>query len=65
MMLLLALVPLELLQRAAYGGTYDLVHHQLSDLGISASMIDIAAEPESWKPLLQPNTKVSSAMALL
>ncbi|WIA36723.1 hypothetical protein OEZ86_007995 [Tetradesmus obliquus] len=47
-----------LIQRAAYGGTYDLVHHQLKDLGISATMIDIAAAADSWQPLLQPNTKV-------
>jgi O-acetylhomoserine/O-acetylserine sulfhydrylase-like pyridoxal-dependent enzyme len=46
------------LQRAAYGGTYDLVHHQLKDLGISATMIDIAAAADSWEPLLQQNTKV-------
>jgi O-acetylhomoserine/O-acetylserine sulfhydrylase-like pyridoxal-dependent enzyme len=51
------------LQRAAYGGTYDLVHHQLKDLGISATMIDIAAAADSWQPLLQPNTKVNSTTA--
>jgi hypothetical protein len=53
-----------LIQRAAYGGTYDLVHHQLKDLGISASMIDISAATDSWKPLLQPNTKVGRSLRI-
>jgi hypothetical protein len=53
-----------LIQRAAYGGTYDLVHHQLKDLGIGASMIDISAAADSWKPLLQPNTKVGRSLRI-
>eukprot|EP00775_Hariotina_reticulata_P013055 gene13055-13182_t len=47
-----------LIQEAAYGGTYDLVHKEFQDLNITASMIDISQPADSWKPLLRANTKL-------
>lgn len=46
------------MQSAAYGGTYDLVHKEFKELGISASMVDISQPCDTWTPLLQTNTKV-------
>jgi O-acetylhomoserine/O-acetylserine sulfhydrylase-like pyridoxal-dependent enzyme len=45
-------------QGAAYGGTYDLVHKEFKELGISASMIDISQPCHTWEHLVTPNTKV-------
>jgi len=47
------------MQSAAYGGTYDLVHKEFNELGITASMVDISQPCDTWTPLLQPNTKVT------
>lgn len=57
LLLLLLLLPL-LLQGAAYGGTYDLVHKEFKALGISASMVDISQPCHTWEHLVTPNTKV-------
>jgi cystathionine beta-lyase/cystathionine gamma-synthase len=42
-----------------YGGTFDLVHKDLRDLGITVTTLDISQPAESWAPLVRPNTKVS------
>jgi O-acetylhomoserine/O-acetylserine sulfhydrylase-like pyridoxal-dependent enzyme len=49
---------LPLLQSAVYSGTHALVHHHFPRLGITYSEVDIDAHPDTWTPLLQPNTKV-------
>lgn len=51
-------------QGAAYGGTYDLVNKELSQLGITASMVDINTHPDTWEHLLTPHTKVSNNVLL-
>ena len=45
------------MQAAVYGGTYELVHHELVSLGIAISVID-QTDPETWRAALRPNTKV-------
>lgn len=47
-----------LIQGAAYGGTYDLVHKELKELGITASMVDISQPCHTWGHHVQHNTKV-------
>eukprot|EP00879_Flechtneria_rotunda_P021752 GHRR01022936.1.p1 GENE.GHRR01022936.1~~GHRR01022936.1.p1 ORF type:complete len:343 (+),score=118.12 GHRR01022936.1:395-1423(+) len=47
-----------LIQEAAYGGTFDLVHKEFKDLNITATMIDTSQPSNSWASLLMPNTKV-------
>jgi len=44
-----------LAQHCLYGGTHDFVTQYLKDFGVSYSFID-GADPDSWKPKLQPNT---------
>ncbi len=39
-----------------YGGTYNLFHHTLPKLGIEVSFVD-AADPDSFRRALRPNTK--------
>jgi O-acetylhomoserine (thiol)-lyase len=39
-----------------YGGTYNLFHHTLPKLGLAVSFVD-AADPESFRRALRPNTK--------
>ncbi|KAK9809021.1 hypothetical protein WJX72_008033 [[Myrmecia] bisecta] len=46
-----------LTQTALYGGTYDFVHKDLADLGVSVTEVDIA-QPATWQAALQSNTKV-------
>ncbi|HWB78393.1 MAG TPA: aminotransferase class I/II-fold pyridoxal phosphate-dependent enzyme [Nannocystaceae bacterium] len=43
-------------QRCLYGGTHDLVVHDLSALGITTTFVD-AEDPAAWKAALRPNTK--------
>ena len=43
-------------QRCLYGGTHDLVTHDLSALGITTTFVD-AEDPAAWKAALRPNTK--------
>ncbi|MCI0422388.1 MAG: aminotransferase class I/II-fold pyridoxal phosphate-dependent enzyme [Acidobacteria bacterium] len=45
-----------LAQNCLYGGTYDLVTRDFPSFGLSYDFID-AERPETWKPLLKPNTK--------
>jgi cystathionine beta-lyase/cystathionine gamma-synthase len=45
-----------LAQRCLYGGTYDLVTHELTRLGIEHDFID-ADRRESWRELLRPTTR--------
>jgi O-acetylhomoserine/O-acetylserine sulfhydrylase-like pyridoxal-dependent enzyme len=51
-------------QGAAYGGTYDLVHKEFKELGISASMIDVSQPCHTWEHLVTPNTKVRAGSHL-
>lgn len=55
------LCPLPPCQGAAYGGTYSLVHEDLKQLGITASMIDISEPCDTWDSLVTPHTKVGSS----
>lgn len=43
-------------QRCLYGGTHDLVTHDLTALGITTTFVD-AEDPAAWKAALRPNTK--------
>ena len=45
-----------LAQNCLYGGTHDLVTHDLTALGMSYDFVD-ANDPESWERKLRPNTK--------
>jgi len=40
-----------------YGGTYNLLHYTLTDLGIETTFVD-AAYPENFRAALRPNTKL-------
>jgi len=46
-----------LAQNCLYGGTHDLVRKDLPAYGISSDFID-GDDPDSWRNLLRPNTKV-------
>jgi cystathionine beta-lyase/cystathionine gamma-synthase len=46
-----------LVQRALYGGTHELIHHDLPTLGISHTVIDVTA-PDTWAAALQPRSKL-------
>ena len=54
----LLLFPMRVLQGPAYGGTYDLVHKEFANLGITATKVDISQPPHTWEQHLQDNTKV-------
>lgn len=45
-----------LVQDCVYGGTHELIHRDFGGFGIAFDVID-AANPDSWKRLLRPNTK--------
>ncbi|HEY3333077.1 MAG TPA: O-acetylhomoserine aminocarboxypropyltransferase/cysteine synthase family protein [Capsulimonadaceae bacterium] len=40
-----------------YGGTYNLFHYTLADLGIEVSFVD-ASDPENFRKAIKPNTKL-------
>eukprot|EP00884_Botryococcus_braunii_P012798 jgi/Botrbrau1/21519/Bobra.174_2s0022.1 len=46
-----------LIQAVTYGGTYELVHHELKELGISNTVVD-ASCADGWEAALQANSKV-------
>ena len=46
-----------------YGGTYNLLHYTLADLGIETTFVD-AARPENFRAALRPNTKLIFAETL-
>lgn len=46
-----------LVQRCLYGGTHDVIHHDLAALGITATVIDVH-DPATWEAALRPRTKV-------
>jgi O-acetylhomoserine/O-acetylserine sulfhydrylase-like pyridoxal-dependent enzyme len=46
-----------LLQAATYGGTYELVRHELTSLGITYTVFD-QSDPSRWREALRPNTRV-------
>ncbi|KAK9915831.1 hypothetical protein WJX75_004668 [Coccomyxa subellipsoidea] len=46
-----------IIQASTYGGTFELVHHELLPLGIESTIVD-PANPGSWKAALRANTKV-------
>ncbi len=52
-----------LVQDSLYGGTHMVVHRDLPALGVEVSVFD-AAQPDHWKALLRPNTKVLYAETL-
>src|SRR5580658_10600845 len=52
-----------LAQRCLYGGTHDLVTHELARLGIEHDFID-ADRRDSWRELLRPNTRAIYVEAL-
>jgi cystathionine beta-lyase/cystathionine gamma-synthase len=52
-----------LAQRGLYGGTHDLVTHELARLGIEHDFID-ADRRDSWRELLRPNTRAIYVEAL-
>lgn len=47
-----------LIQEAAYGGTFDLVHTELPRLDISATKVDISQPCDTWRAALRPNTRL-------
>ena len=49
-----------LVQRELYGGTYSFVKHNLLDLGIQHTEIDVR-DPSSWDALVTAQTKASLA----
>ena len=46
-----------------YGGTYNLLHYTLADLGIETTFVD-PADPENFRRAIKPNTKLIFAEAL-
>ncbi|MFW6198197.1 MAG: trans-sulfuration enzyme family protein [Acidobacteriota bacterium] len=52
-----------LMQDVVYGGTLDLVAHDLPELGIEHDVFD-PLDPDSWKDRLRPDTKVIYAEAI-
>ncbi|HEY3376629.1 MAG TPA: O-acetylhomoserine aminocarboxypropyltransferase/cysteine synthase [Armatimonadota bacterium] len=46
-----------------YGGTYNLLHYTLADLGIETTFVD-QADPESFRKAIKPNTKLVYAETL-
>jgi O-acetylhomoserine (thiol)-lyase len=41
-----------------YGGTYNLLHHTLPKLGITATFVTDPHDPQAWRDAVQPNTKL-------
>src|SRR5659263_401423 len=39
-----------------YGGTYNLLHHTLPQLGIETTFVDDPDDPEQWRAAARPNT---------
>lgn len=46
-----------------YGGTYNLLHYTLADLGIETTFVD-PADPENFRAAIRPNTKLVFAETL-
>lgn len=46
-----------------YGGTYNLLHYTLDDLGIKTTFVD-PSDPENFRKAIQPNTKLVFAETL-
>lgn len=52
-----------IVQDSLYGGTHDLVTHDLPALGIQVSLVD-GRDPSSWQPNLRPTTRAIYVEAL-
>jgi O-acetylhomoserine (thiol)-lyase len=46
-----------------YGGTYNLLHYTLTELGIETTFVD-ATDPENFRKAIRPNTKIIYAETL-
>ncbi|HEY5185428.1 MAG TPA: bifunctional o-acetylhomoserine/o-acetylserine sulfhydrylase [Actinomycetes bacterium] len=47
-----------------YGGTYNLLHYTLANLGIEATFVDDPDDLESWRRAVRPNTKAFFAESI-
>ncbi|MEU3016960.1 bifunctional o-acetylhomoserine/o-acetylserine sulfhydrylase [Nocardiopsis sp. NPDC007018] len=47
-----------------YGGTHNLLHHTLPRLGIQVSFVEDQDDPESWRAVTRPETKLYFAETL-
>ncbi len=43
---------------AIYGGTYNLFHYTLKNLGVEVTFIENQDDPEEWRKAIRPNTKL-------